>query len=43
VSCLRSRLAFRDPLTVEALAAFSDFALNRRVRLGVPEQYADRQ
>jgi len=29
-------------LTVEALAAFSDFALTGRVRLGVPDDYADR-
>jgi DNA-binding transcriptional LysR family regulator len=29
-------------LNVEALAAFSDFALTGRVRLGVPDDYADR-
>src|ERR1700730_11823218 len=29
-------------LTLEALAAFSDFALTGRVRLGVPDDYADR-
>src|ERR1700674_4567653 len=30
-------------LNVEALAAFSDFALTGRVRLGVPDDYADRR
>src|SRR6266508_3196864 len=29
-------------LNVEALAAFADFALSGRVRLGVPDDYADR-
>ncbi len=29
-------------LNVEALSAFSDFALTGRVRLGVPDDYADR-
>src|ERR1700694_1038956 len=29
-------------LNVEALAAFSDFALTRRVRAGLPDQYAPR-